>query len=234
MTTVVDFPPNLRLNGRWTEPHLAFNNRTGGMALNGDEQVLGSLSARWEMRIEVAIHTEADDRSFRVIKTALKGKFNYLRLSLKEPSRITRRDIGAVGMPGGVPFGDGEHFSDGSGFTLAQPSAPLVAAASAGDDTITVPASYFSGAVSAGVFFGINDWLHQVDGWEEDGENYILTISPPLREDAAEGDEADFTGRSIWQLAEDSTGKTDLSEGGRHGNAELVLIEPIGRRLDAS
>lgn len=231
---VIDFPPNLRLSDRWTEPHLAYSTRTGGPALNGDEQLLSSLSARWELRVEVGIHTEADARSYRAIKAALQGKFNYLRLPLKEPSRITRKDIGTVPTPDGVPFGDGEHFSDGSGFSLAQPSAPLVAAASAGDDTIIVPASYFSGAMSAGVFFGLNDWLHQVQGWEEDGANYVLTITPPLREDAAQDDEADFTARAIWQLAEDSTGKADMSEGGRHGIVELMLIEPIGRRLDAA
>jgi hypothetical protein len=232
MVSIIDFPPNLILTDRWTEPHLAFQTRSGGMALNGDEQLLSGLSARWELRVEVAIHTEADARSFRAIKTALKGKFGYLRLPLIEPSRITRGDIGAV--PGRVWFGGGTGFSDGSSFALAQPSAPLVAAASAGDDTITVAASYFSGAMTAGVYFGLNDWLHHVDGWEEDGANFILTISPPLREDAAEGDDADFTGRAVWQLAEDATGKADLSEGGQHGVAELMLIEPVGRRLDAS
>lgn len=234
MVDIIDFPPNLRLSDNWSEPLLLHSNLTGGIGLNGDEQILSSLSARWELRVGVLIRNEAESRSFRTIRTQLKGKFNYLRLPLKEPSRITRSDIGAIDLPGGVPFGDGEHFSDGTGFTLAQPSAPLVADASAGDDTITVPASYFSGAMTAGVFFGLNDWLHQVDGWEEDGDNYVLTISPPLRKDAAEGDEADFAARAIWQLAEDSTGKADLSEGGRHGNVELLLIEPIGRRLDAS
>jgi len=216
-----------------SDPQLIHATLSGGPGLNGDEQILSALSARWEWSAVLLVRDEVAARSLRWLRSKAKGRFNYIRLRICDRYRITRKDIGAVDPPDGVPFGDGAHFSDGSTWSLSQPSAPLVTDAAAGDETITVPASYFSGAVSAGVFFGLNDWLHQVDGWEEDGDNYVLTISPPLREDAAVGDEADFSGRSIWQLASDEEGGIDLSLG-RSGTTQLRLIEPIGRRFDAS
>jgi hypothetical protein len=179
------------------------------------------------------VRDKADARSLRVIKSMLRGRFGYLRVKLCDRHRITRRDIGAVDQSDGVPFGDGAFFSDGSGFSLAAPSAPLAVAAAAGASEISVPASYISGAMTAGVFFSINDWVHQVDDWEEDGSNYLLTISPPLREAVTTSDEADFSARSIWQFTADDVGDITLRTG-KSGAVELRLVEPVGRRLDVA
>lgn len=232
MPDFVEFPPNLRITDR-SDPMLMPNTRSGGPGLSGDEQILSPLSARWEWRATVIVRNTVDARSLRVVKSTLQGRYGYLRVKLCDRSRITRRDIGAVDPAAGVTYSDGTLFSDGTGFSLAEPSAPIMAAAAAGASQITVLASAFAGAITAGVFFSINDWLHQVEAWEEDGSNYVLTIAPALREAVTTSDEADFSGRSIWQVMADDVGDIALRLG-RTGAVELQLVEPVGRRLGAA
>lgn len=217
----------LRMSDR-TDPELMFNTRTGGEAIDGTEQILSPLSERWRFTAVFPIMDKASARAIRVAKSKLKGRFNYLLLRICDQYRITRKDIGALGSPDGVPHSDGAYFSDGTGYALASPTTKIMADATDGAGQITVRASDFAGAITAGVFFSINYYLYQVDGWLEDGTNYILDISPPLREAVTTEDIADFDAKCLWRLVGDDEGSLPL-QAGKFGMVTLNLVEPIGR-----
>lgn len=209
-----------------TDPRLVPNTRSGGPAINGEEQIISSLSSVWRWTAHLPIHNKATARSWRLTRALLEGRWNYLRTRICDRYRLSRREVGAT-YSGDVPYSDGAFHSDGTGFALAQPSAPILAAAERHATTITISAPEFGGAMSAGLFFSINDRLYVVTGWEQDGDEYELTFKPPLRADVEEGDTADFDAKAIWRLESDDEGKADLRQG-RFGSVQINLVEPLG------
>lgn len=211
-----------------TDPQLSYNSRSGGLAIDGSEQIISPLSERWRFTAVFPIHNKIGARIIRRAKSKLKGRFNYLQLRVCDQYRITRRDIGAWSDTDPVTHSDGSFFSDGSGYALTQPKAPVTADALKNSSVVTVRASDFAGAMTAGVFFSINFSLYQVDDWELVGDNYVLQISPPLRANINTEDEADFDAVCYWRLESDDDGRLDLQIG-RFGAVTLNLVEPIGR-----
>lgn len=209
-----------------TDPQLSFNTRSGGIALDGAEQILSPLSERWRFSAVFPIRNAATARAIRVAKSRLKGRFNYLLLRICDQYRITRKDVQAWSSSDPVPHSDGSFFSDGSGYALSSPKSPITVAADINATEVSVRASDFSGAMTAGVFFSINYKLYHVDGWELVGANYVLQISPPLRAAVTTDDEADFDAASYWRLESDEEGSLML-RGGRIGAVTLNLVEPI-------
>jgi hypothetical protein len=228
MPDIIDLPANLWFGDR-TDPQIIFNTRDGGRGLDGTQQIISPLSQYWRFRAVIPILRKDQALSIRTVKSRLQGRFNYLRARLCDQFRITRKDIGAWSPPSVIiPHSDGAPFSDYSGYALAQPRSPVMAAAAANALTVTVRASDFGGYMTAGVFFSIRYWLYQVDDWELVGDNYVLTISPPLRTEVTTDDEADFAAEALWRLDTDDSGRLDLT-GGRFGFVELNLVEPVGR-----
>lgn len=226
MPSIIDLT-GLPISDR-TDPRLVANTRSGGVSLAGTEQIVSPLSSVWKWRIILPINTVARARSWRSINAQLDGRYNYIRARACDRYRIGRNDVGASGGP--VTYGDGAYHSDDTPFALAQPNAPILAAAERGATAVTVSGTEFDGAMSAGLFFSINDYLHVVTGWEEDGGEIALTFKPGLREAVEEGDEANFDARSVWTLDSDDEGRMDLRLG-RFGAVELNLTEAIGRAI---
>lgn len=211
-----------------TDPRLVPISRGGGTSLNGQEQVLSPLTSVWRWKAVLPIHNAGGARSWRAVRAQLKGRWNYLRVRVCDQYRISRASVGATYDGKQVPYSDGAFHSDGTGFKLAQPNAPLLVPAARGATSISLPASAFTGAMSAGLFFSIDDRLYVVTDWEQDGAALNLTFEPPLRAAADEGDTADFDAKAIWTLESDDTGTMDLRLG-RFGSVELNLVEPLGR-----
>jgi hypothetical protein len=235
MVDIIELSRALTITDR-SDPHLMQNTRSGGMALDGGEQVLSPLSSRWEWSISIPVVTEAHARSMRVFRTKAKGNFNYLRIPLCDKYRITRKQVGAQGPDESVPFSDGSYFSDGSGYALVEPTSPVLVAAVEGAETIVIEAAPLNGAMTAGVFISINDWLYHIDEWvedEADDTRLILTISPPLREPVAVDDLAEFAATALWVMDQASAARLELQVG-KFGGVNITLLEPVGRRLDAS
>lgn len=213
-----------------TDPQLEFNNRSGGVGLDGVEQILSPLSERWRYQAVIPIHREAQARAIRSVKSRLKGRLNFLLVRLCDQYRLTKRDLGDLSdnvTP--IPFSDGALFSDGSGFAPTTANALVTVGAGENSETLTIRASDMGGAIVSGVFFSVNYWLHQIDDWVVDGSNYVLTISPPLRQLVTAGTLINLDAESLWQLADDDQGRLDLQIG-RFGAVTLALVEPIGRR----
>lgn len=129
-----------------------------------------------------------------------------------------------------MTYSDGVLHSDGTPFALARPNSPVLVAASKGATSVTISASEINGAMSAGLFFSINDYLYVVTGWEEADGEISLQFRPGLRAAVAEGDEANFDACALWNIDTDDTGRMDLRLG-RFGEVELNLTEPLGRTV---
>lgn len=214
-----------------TDPILVPNTRSGGVAINGVEQISGPLTAIWRFRVVLPINSVGRARSWRATLAKLDGRWNYLRLRVCDRARIGRRDVGAWSGSDPVPHSDDSFFSDDTGYGLAQPASSVQVAAARGATSLQVLASDFDGAMTAGVFFSVADWLYLVTDWsvnEDDDTKLDITFKPPLRVAADEGDTVDFDAKSVWILDADDTGRMPLRLG-RFGEVELNLTEAIGR-----
>lgn len=227
MPDIIEWPGNLAISDR-TDPQLVFNTRSGGVAMDGSEQILSALSSAWKWRIVVPVVRGDQAMAIRVVKSKLKGRFNYLRINVCDQYRISRKNIGAWNPDGDVPHFDGARFSDSTGYSLAQPRSNVTSDAGAGSETLIIDSAPLGDYMTAGVFFSLSDWLYQIDGWTYDGSHYALSISPPLRQNAVAGQEVDFNSRSIWRVDSDDYAPLDL-QGGRFGAVELNLVEPVNR-----
>lgn len=210
-----------------SDPRLLPYTRSGGAAMNGTEQIISPQSSVWKWTAYLPIHNAGTARSWRLTRVLLEGRWNYLRTRVCDRYRMTRRDIGANYPGDQVPYSDGALHSDGTGFKLAQPNAPILSHAVRGATSIVISANEIGGALSAGLFFSINDRLYVVTGWEEDGDEYALTFKPPLRAAVEEGDTADFDAKALWQLDTDDEGKADLRIG-RFAIVQINMTEPLG------
>lgn len=214
-----------------TDPILVPNTRSGGMAINSMEQVISPLTSLWKFRAVLPINTVGRARAWRATLAKMEGRFNYLRFRICDRYRIGRRDIGAWSSFDPVPHGDDAFFSDDTGYALAAPASPVQVAAARGATSVRVLASDFAGAMTAGVFFSISDYLYVVTDWAlaGDDEEFIdITFKPPLRVAADEGDTVDFDAKAVWVLDADDMGRLPLRLG-RFGEVELNLTEAIGR-----
>jgi hypothetical protein len=215
----------LRMSDR-TDPQLSQNTRSGGVAINGSEQIISPLSARWTFSAVFPIRNAGDARTIRRAKSKLKGRFNHLLLRVCDQYRISRRDVEAYHPEVAVSHSDGASFSDGTGYARAQPKSPVMLAASLHATEIVFRASDLGNGMTSGVFVSINDRLYHIDDWELDGTNYVAQISPPLRAAITTSDEVDFDAKCLWRLVSDDEGQLQLSAG-RLGAVTLNLVEPI-------
>lgn len=229
---IYDWPSALHISDR-TDPRLQFNTRSGGVALNGVEQVLSPLSERWTWQIQVPVWNAVQGRALRALLAKLQGRFNFVRIGLCDQFRITPTQIGRDGRaqwPRGVPHSDGAYFSDGAGYALSHVTVNTVGNAAINAGSITVPAEPFDGLMAEGLHFSIDGFLYVVTGWELVGDNYVLEFAPRLRAAVPDGSQVKFAAEAVWQLASDGEGALPLQIG-RFGVTTINLIEPYGRTI---
>ena len=224
---IIDLPSVLRISDR-SDPHLSPLNRSGGMAMNGEEQVIGTGASRWLWRAVLPIRNAAAARALRWVKGQLEGRVNYLRATVCDQFRLTRREVGWLGN-GELPWDNDQPFDSGENWAGLQPISTLTSAASEGATSIIIDSDVINDVMALGVFFSFDDWLYQVDDYSISGSNMTLTIKPPLKSDGAVGDFVHFQPRSLWVLGSDDEAQLNLRAGGRLGAVELNLVEAIGR-----
>lgn len=234
MADIVVFPGNLQISDR-SDPQLVSLTRSGGVAINGVEQIISPLSQRWRWSVTIPIRRKDQARSLRVLLSQLQGRYGYLRMRVCDQYRISRSEMGATPITSehGVPHGDGAYFSDDEGYHLAGGTTQPVEAAAEGATSLILDTDI---PLVTGTFFSINDWLYVIEtiddpaDLDDPGTQRTIHFAPPLREAVTNEDDVNFDAVCLWQLTADDAGSLPLSAG-RRGTVTLNLIEPVGRGL---
>lgn len=221
MPEIISWPGNLVVTDR-SNPMLVSNTRSGGRALNGQEQIISPGSKVWQWQVQVPIYRQDHIRALSILLDTLDGRYGYLMMRMCDTSRITRREMGAVPFSGpGVPHSDGAYFSDDTGYALAGGSAVPVGSYNAGASSMLMAGVPATG----GVPFSINGWMYRVTSIDDDG---VVSFQPPLREAVSTDDEILWKPEVIWRLATDQEGQAFLRLG-KFGSVSINLMEPIMR-----
>jgi len=232
MPVIIDWPANLRISDR-SDPMLMANTRSGGIALNGDEQIISTGSRIWQWQMQVPIYNAGHMRALRVVLAQLDGRFGYVRTRICDQYRISRRNMGAYPIRGSVPHSDDAYFSDGSGYDLSGGTAYPINDSSPGQSQFQI--DYGPDVpMSAGIFISIKGWLYLITAiddpanLDDPGTVRNIHVSPPLRSAIGSDDEILWDAAPIWRLASDGEGQAFLRVG-KFGVVTINLTEPVGR-----
>lgn len=222
MPEIIRWPGNLVITDR-SNPMLVSNTRSGGRALNGQEQIVSPGSKVWQWQIQVPIYRQDHIRALSILLDTLDGRYGHLMIAMCDASRITRREMGAFPFSGpGVPHSDGAYFSDDTGYALAGGMSVPVGVYASGASSMVMAGVTATG----GVPFSINGWLYRVTSVDDDGR---VNFQPPLREPISDDDEILWKPEVIWRLSTDTEGQSFLRLG-KFGSVNINLTEPVMRK----
>jgi hypothetical protein len=194
--------------------------RSGGVSINGLEQLVASGGGVWRARlISIPVVTETKRRVWRAIQAQTQGRAKEVLVPvfcIDQPEMI-----------GGIPHSDGTFFSDGSGYSQGSISAELTEDAPLRATQITLNVA--GSSIDPGHYFEIgNGRLHTISALvEEDGDEKTFDIWPPLREAATAGSSANFSDpKCRMRLATDDAMKAEF-ELGRFAFPTVEFIEAL-------
>jgi hypothetical protein len=161
---------------------LRFRSRSAGRALSGQEQIVSSGTASWEIRLDLSRQMNSRlMKEFDGYVAAMNGRANIAEFGVCDPFRYGERV-----SPAQRPFSDGTWFSDGTGHMVAG-SEPLIIsqAANRGDTTLHVSLTNpVRPGFRVGDEFSYDYFLYRVTGSGGDG---LVQFEPRLRTDIPVG-----------------------------------------------
>lgn len=185
MAKVIAWPPQLRPKAPalWA---LTSRTKTGGVALNGWEQIVGAPDDTWQGIMEFTIAgagTEVRDkiRAWKYLESVLAGRHNYVRMPIFENYGLASPCVSR----GELTYGNNETHSSGYGFSGLNWCTCLSRDAVLTGTYVWVHATDVEPV--AGCKLTIGDWLHTVVTVEEIGDERKLEVRPALRQTAAAG-----------------------------------------------
>lgn len=201
--------------------------RSGGLSLNGFEQVTVSSAGRWRAVLDVPLLTENAVLSWRAFLAQMMGRVGTVRVPKWEKYGPTDRngrrfdDLEAVGYEGDTLNWDLTGFGQSE-----NPVAVLAAQANRGATQIVVSLDYVEGP-RPGQYFGIGGRLHLVQTASHDENTGLMTVRfwPPLRVSAPIYTPVVLDRPTcLMRFASDTAGELNL-EYGRWGSASVELVE---------
>jgi hypothetical protein len=208
--------------------HIENASRSGGVATNGQEQVIGSMSGRWVVSLlECPVRTDDEVLGFRALMTSLRGRSGTIVVPAfdRQPRQNWPVDpYDRVLSPENVRRTrlDGTIYQDPRIPAQSQITATFTAAAARRATTVSL-------AVTAGAPIKVGQYfsprlgkMHMIT--EALGGNQYR-IEPPLRLPEASGAPIDLVNPSCeMRLADDDAGRIELQYG-RYGFVTLNLVE---------
>lgn len=202
--------------------------RSGGVSVEGSEQVVVSSAGRWEATLsyEVGvglgmIDAQSRDRdtvlAWRAILALLEGRGNTLIIGPHDEPNAPA-GIAGTAYGGLVPHSDGATFSDASQYEQPETPARLAAAVAVGVTSLQV-AMLAGHAPEAGQYFSVGDRLHLIKSAAADAavaDRFTLSFWPPARDawsaaQVAREVPVEFDRPQCrMKMATDGTGRLDL------------------------
>lgn len=206
--------------------HIDWRGKGGEAGVSGAGQVVFGNQPRWVSQLDFATFRKDQIRSWRGVVAQLRGRYNVLRVKMRDPLRPTWQDIGSTYSGRAIPHSDGAFFSDGSGYAQGM-TAPILEAAAKGATSIRINADYLGNFISSGHIFSINDWPYEAVGIEGQGESAVLYFETPLRRAVTEEDEINLDATCLAALEGDLEGVSRI-EPGIIASPKLSLVEWVG------
>jgi len=153
----IQWPYTVLCPARIVPPFLQNRTVAGGASLSGNMQVSASDAGIWVCAFEnIVLHNRATVLSWRSIAVKAEGRLNPIDVALFDYEReYGAHDAAYDGPQTGVPFSDGEYFSDGVGFIGSTVSVVASAAAALRAVSISVTVT-IAPRIESGQFFSIN------------------------------------------------------------------------------
>ena len=212
--------------------HLDVRGKSGKEGVSGNSQVIYGSLPRFVGTVSTRVMDKNQSRAWRAIVAQVRGRTNVFRVRLNDPLRPTVAQIGAAATPtSGVTHSDDTTFSDGVGYSQSI-TAPIQSTAAAGATTVTIDGGYVGDALLGGEKVSINDWVHQITKISGTGTSTVLTIEPPLREQAVAGDDVNFNPVGLFVLESDMSGQLGLGLP-YFGTSQLQLVEWVSSERTA-
>lgn len=209
--------------------------RSGGLSLNGSEQVTVSDAGRWQARVTVAIRGEETNLALRAFLAQMGGRAGTVlvpKVDAYRPVDINGRmlsQVFAAGYDDGTPQ-DGNGFNfDLSGFGQQEdPVAQIAANAGAGSTRVLISTGGSVGP-RPGHYFGVGQRIYLASHvWqEEEGDPADVQFWPRLRTSAELGSPAILDKpMCLMRFASDEEGQEALSRRGS-GIVTFNMVEAI-------
>lgn len=169
--------------------------------------------------------TGAAMHQWRAIRAAARGKVGLYEIEMTDLAFV-KDPVGGITNSTGVPFSTGQPFSTGRGFAY-RPFVLAAADAPRGATSLTI--STTGKLPIAGQIMSANKWPFIVTSITDmGGDEYKLTVEPPLREAISTGDTILHRGVGIFEARESSMGMPVYSNT-QQAQISLDFIEVLQR-----
>lgn len=213
----------------------AVQSKTGGLSLNGSEQVIVSDAGRWQAKVVLSLRGESSNLALRAFLAQMSGRAGTVlvpKWDLFRPVNANGRKLSqvhAVGYEDDSPPDGGSFNFDWSGFGQNEmPAAQLSALAVSGTTEISITINDGEG-LRPGHYFGIGSRVYLASHvWQETvGGPTKVRFWPRLRATAASGEPVILDKPvCLMRFATDDQGSDMLSRRGS-GSLALELVEAI-------
>jgi hypothetical protein len=165
--------------------HIDYKTISGGVAINGGEQILASPTPIWNAAIEV-IAVENEARAWLAFVDSLRGRSGAARLRLPRHWLDDLYERLGASANAGTTYSDGATHSDGSTFAPIAPVFRLLAPAAFWATELNLDMTGYEKALRAGDLIGCNGNLYRIESaWAASGTSMRVAINPPLRKTAS-------------------------------------------------
>lgn len=196
----------------------------GPPTLTGSQQAVASGAGAWRVEFDgIPLQTDERIEMWRALEVMIEGRVNPIVVPLNQ--RLASVPLlSGTATSASVTHSDGTGFSDGTAYWQSRAASDLVSGAEMGATLVEMSAAMI-GTLRPGMMFSLIDRVYRIKSVETDDGVSSVRFWPPLREDVAAGEQAEFRAlRCKMRLATDDAMSTPLLLG-KVGVASVAFIE---------
>ena len=225
---VFEWPDSLcPLHSGW---NIDARTKSGGVATNGYEQIVGPPNDIWRTELEFPINSKRRVRLWRALQAKLVGRMNAVWIRAYDKYAMTSMQAFGVDYEAGTPYDDDGTFDDGAPFAAPLIETPITANAQRHDAEILIDHSLMIAAPDAGIFISVGGWMYVIEGiFETDTVGIArVRVRPSLRDNVTAGDLVNYQPKTLVRFATDGTGQLQLQYNAI-GNPVIQVEEVLDR-----
>lgn len=221
---ILEFPTWLLVPNA-EEWQIDYRTKSGGMTLNGREQISGSPTFRWKAKLNFEFNDDLRIRTWKAIIAKAQGRLAAIQtrpLDIVDPKKYisSNAQILYQNASGGfVPH------SNGVGFAAANPTIS-VGVYPKNTNSITLNLSVYNNALQVANFFGIDGKMYIVTSIYYVGSVATMEFEPPLQSATTASSKFTLKPTVHMRLNDDASGSHSIMLG-KSMTASLDLVEVL-------